>query len=213
MYVRGGRTVADLTAPDGRFSPRFEWQEGGGISWNGYSVSIPTARGVLGAAVADAGRDPWAIALATPVLLADAAPDVLGLAAWGVTRLAASKIAPKAVVAPAAESGVWKLNPFTRGQQIEQALGHNLPGNFPVIDKFENGLATSIKSLDLDAATYQSGSTLTRTLNGYVDKVAGFQGRTWAGVRIRPQDVTGRALDLAIPHSGSAAQQASSVRR
>ncbi|MGH6613388.1 LysM peptidoglycan-binding domain-containing protein [Sphingomonas sp.] len=107
-----------------------------------------------------------------------------------------------------AESGVWKLNPFTRGQQIEQALGHNLPGNFPVIDKFENGLATSIKSLDLDAATYQSGSTLTRTLNGYVDKVAGFQGRTWAGVRIRPQDVTGRALDLAIPHSGSAAQQA-----
>lgn len=107
-----------------------------------------------------------------------------------------------------AESGVWKLNPFLRGQRIEQALGHNLPGNFPVIDKFENGLATSIKSLDLDAATYQSGSTLTRTLNGYVDKVAGFQGRTWAGVRIRSQDISGRALDLAIPHGGSAAQRA-----
>lgn len=110
--------------------------------------------------------------------------------------------------ATAVESGVWKLNPFQRGQQIEQALGHNLPGNFPVIDRFENGLATSIKSIDLDAATYQSGSTLTRTLNGYVDKVAGFQGRTWAGVRIRGQDITGRALDLAIPHSGSAAQEA-----
>jgi hypothetical protein len=46
-----------------------------------------------------------------------------------------------------------KLNPFRRDQHIEQALGHNLPGNFPVIDKSENGLATRIKNLDLDAAT------------------------------------------------------------
>lgn len=108
----------------------------------------------------------------------------------------------------ATESGVWKLDPFLRGQRIEQGLGHNLPGNFPVIDRFENGLATSIKSLDLDAATYQSTATLNRTLTGYVDKAAGFQGQTWAGVRIRSQDISGRALDLAIPHSGSAAQQA-----
>lgn len=77
-----------------------------------------------------------------------------------------------------------------------------------MIDRFENGLATSIKSLDLNAAAYQSTSTLSRTLTGYVDKVAGFQGRTWAGVRIRSQDITGRALDLAIPSSGSATQQA-----
>ncbi|MDH2240277.1 hypothetical protein N5K27_28690, partial [Pigmentiphaga sp. GD03639] len=108
----------------------------------------------------------------------------------------------------AAESGVWKLSPLQRGQQIEQALGHNLPGNFPTIDRFENGLATSIKSLDLDAAAYQSATTLNRTLTGYVDKVADFQGRTWAGIRIRQQDITGRALDLAIPHRGSAEQQA-----
>jgi LysM repeat protein len=107
-----------------------------------------------------------------------------------------------------ANSGVWRFDPFRRGQQIEQAFGHNLPNNFPTIDRFNNGLATSIKSLDLDAASYQGTSTLNRMLTGYVDKVAGFQGRTWAGVRIRSQDVTGRALDLVIPHSGSAAQQA-----
>lgn len=112
------------------------------------------------------------------------------------------------VVAVAPESGVWELTPFERGQQIEQALGHNLPSNFPVIDRFENGLATSIKSIDLDAATYQNGATLARTLGGYVDKVADFQGTTWAGVAVRGQSITGRALDLAIPNSGSAAQQA-----
>jgi filamentous hemagglutinin len=105
-------------------------------------------------------------------------------------------------------SGVWQLNPFERGKVIEQALGHNLPSNYPVIDKFENGLATSIKSLDLNAATYQSTSTLSRTLTGYVDSVASFQGRTWAGVRISAQDISGRALDLVVPGPGTAAQQA-----
>ena len=112
----------------------------------------------------------------------------------------------------AADSGsaadsVWTLNPFVRGQRIEQALGHNLPSNFPVIDRFQNGMATSIKSLDLGAPTYQSTATLSRTLNGYIDKVASFQGRSWAGVNIRAQDISGRALDLAVPGRGSAAQQ------
>lgn len=36
-------------------------------------------------------------------------------------------------LAGAAERGVWKLNSLARGQQIEQPLGHNLPGNFPVV--------------------------------------------------------------------------------
>ncbi|MBS0598876.1 MAG: VCBS repeat-containing protein [Proteobacteria bacterium] len=108
--------------------------------------------------------------------------------------------------ADAAES-VWRLNPFQRGQQIERALGQNLPYNFPVIDRFENGLATSIKSLDLNAKTYQNTAALSRVLRGYVDDVAAFNGRTWAGVRIRSQDISGRALDLAIPRGGSAAQR------
>ena len=107
----------------------------------------------------------------------------------------------------AAANAVWKLNPLERGQQIEQALGHNLPSNFPVIDRFEGGVATSIKSLDLNVATYQNAATLDRTLSGYVDKVADFQGRTWAGVRIRPQDVSGRALDLVVPRGATGAQQ------
>src|SRR5271169_6768422 len=72
---------------------------------------------------------------------------------------------------------VWDLNPFQRGREIEQAIGTNLPSNFPTIDRFENGVATSIKSLDLEAPTYQSVSTLSRTLTNYIDKVADFAGR------------------------------------
>jgi hypothetical protein len=73
--------------------------------------------------------------------------------------------------------GVWKLPATQRGLVIENALGKNLPGNFPVIDRFVNGTATSIKSIDLSAKSYQSMTTLNRTVTGYIDKVAAFQGR------------------------------------
>ncbi len=115
--------------------------------------------------------------------------------------------APKASALAANVSAFWSLNPFARGKAIEQALGQNLPGNFPVIDRFENGLATSIKSLDLNAATYQIAAALDRTITRYIDSVANFAGRSWAGVNVPGSAITGRALDLAIPSAGSAAQQ------
>ena len=110
-------------------------------------------------------------------------------------------------VRAAASSSPWLLKPFARGQAIETSLGQNLPRNFPVIDKFENGVATSIKSLDVNAASYQSAATLSRTLGGYIDDVAAFNGRSWAGVQIAPADILARGLDLAIPNAGNAAQQ------
>ena len=97
-----------------------------------------------------------------------------------------------------------------RGEAIERALGQNLPQNFRVIDKFENGVATSIKSLDLRAASYQDTAALNRTLSGYIDKVASYNGtgpQGWAGVIVPQSQIVGRTLDLAIPNAGTAAQQ------
>lgn len=88
-------------------------------------------------------------------------------------------------------------------------FGGNLPRSFPTIDRFENGLATSIKSIDLSAPTYQSSTALTSRLTGYVDKVAGFNGATFDGVAVRSSDIAARGLDIAIPPGPvSAAQQA-----
>ena len=70
----------------------------------------------------------------------------------------------------------------------------NLPRNYPVIDRFVRGVGTSIKSLDLRAATYKNPAALARTLERYVDKVAGFTGRNWANVNLAGQ-VTARALE------------------
>jgi len=105
---------------------------------------------------------------------------------------------------------LWNMNPFTRGNVIEDLLGRspNLAQNFRVIDRFNNGVATSIKSLDLGARSYQNLSTLTRTVEGYVNKLANWQGANWGGASIDPQMIQGRELLLAISPNASQAQMA-----
>jgi len=116
-------------------------------------------------------------------------------------------------VGTAAKGGgsLWQLPPFARGSVIETQLGANLPRGFPVIDRFQNGVATSIKSINLAAPTYQDAATLARTVKRYVDTVAAYQGhvRPWGGVAIPPGQITAREFQLAIPGGNlPAAQQA-----
>ena len=106
-------------------------------------------------------------------------------------------------------SGLWSLGPAARGGVIEDMLGANLPRTFPVVDAFENGVVTSIKSIDLTAPTYQAPEALASKLAGYVDKLAEFQGGKVANVAIDASQVTGKVLKVAVPEGGvSAAQQA-----
>jgi CDI toxin restriction endonuclease-like domain len=103
---------------------------------------------------------------------------------------------------------VWKLGNFARGVAIETALGKNLAAGFPVIDKFLNGTATSIKSIDLTAKTYQDTEKLASTLDNYVDKVANFNGAKYGTQAVEGSEITARELQVAIPKGGmSAAQQ------
>jgi filamentous hemagglutinin len=103
--------------------------------------------------------------------------------------------------------GVWNDGPGIRGEIIEKRLGQNLPQNYPTIDRFENGIATSIKSMDLGAPTFENVAAITRTGQGYIDKVASFKPKPWAGVDIKPSQITGRGLDLAVPPGATAAQR------
>jgi len=105
---------------------------------------------------------------------------------------------------------VWKMNPFDRGWKIEEAIGRSreLVDNFPTIDRFENGVATSIKSIDLGAKTYQNIGVLTSQVQGYVTKVGNFNGASWGGTDITANMITGRQLILAIPSNATAQQMA-----
>jgi hypothetical protein len=74
-----------------------------------------------------------------------------------------------------------------------------LPANFPLIDSWIDGIATSIKSIDLNAATYQDASRLTYRLNNYIDQLSLYDGIETDTLIIGPTDIQGRVLSLAIP--------------
>ena len=105
---------------------------------------------------------------------------------------------------------VWRLNPLQRGVAVENMLGRSpeLTQNFPVIDRFQNGIATSIKSIDLGAASYQNIGTLTSKVTGYINTLANWQGARWGDTAIRASQITGRELLLAIPPGATEAQMA-----
>jgi RHS repeat-associated protein len=111
---------------------------------------------------------------------------------------------------------VWQSPPFQRGVEIEERIGHNVPPSFPTIDRWNpaTGEAASIKSIDLLAKTYQNTSTLTRTVTGYINKVANYGGQQpgWAGLEIRLTAIRSRVLDLAIPASGATPDQMSKLQ-
>ena len=78
-----------------------------------------------------------------------------------------------------------------------------------MIDKWLSGIATSIKSIDLNAATYQDAARLTYRLNAYIDQLALYDGGQLGFTVVRSSAITDRALSVAIPKgSMSAAQRA-----
>jgi hypothetical protein len=113
--------------------------------------------------------------------------------------------------APAGPSPVWKLGWGLRGQKINEVFGDpTFPFNYPVIDKIPNGVATSVKSIDLNAATYQQEANLTNRLNKIVAEVREFEGVTWGGLRIRDTDIDFRAVQVIVP-SGTLSDDLRSV--
>ena len=113
-------------------------------------------------------------------------------------------------VAQATQS-VWRMNPLKRGAEIENKVGGrspNLPYNFPGIDRFENGVATSIKSIDLGATSYQDVGNLTSAIRGYVNALANWSGASWPSASVLPAQISSRELLLAIPPGASAEQMA-----
>jgi hypothetical protein len=128
--------------------------------------------------------------------------------ATGLSLLLGS-VPPAAAIISHADA--WKLGWAARGRYFEEQLGRTLHPNFPTIDKFSDGIATSIKSVDLNAATYQDAARLTSRLNKYVDDVAEFNGSIWANDEVKSSEIDGRALSLAIPKGGMTAVQRKAI--
>jgi hypothetical protein len=106
-----------------------------------------------------------------------------------------------------ADAAAWKLGWAARGRYLSERLGANLFHTFPVVDRWLGGVATSIKSIDLRAATYQSAERLTFRLNEYIDKLALFDGARMGNTQIEATAIVGRELAIAIPRGSTTAVQ------
>jgi hypothetical protein len=117
------------------------------------------------------------------------------LLAGGVPPVAAGE-----AVAAEQASEAWTYGWARRGQYFDQLLRDgSLPPLFRTIDNFTDGAATSIKSIDLNAATYQDAARLTYRLNQYVDDLGDYAGGRLLATIVRLPDISDRVLNLVVP--------------
>lgn len=108
---------------------------------------------------------------------------------------------------------IWELGWGARGVEAERRRGASLPPNFPTIDKFEDGVVTSIKSIDLDAPSYQEPWQLEARINYYVNKLAAFDHENFNGINIMPEDIRWRTLDLIVPQGSLTSDRLETIWR
>jgi hypothetical protein len=107
-----------------------------------------------------------------------------------------------------APSEVWGYGWAKRGWELDKRFRKGtLPPLFRTIDDFEDGVATSYKSIDLNAATYKSGARLTYRVNQYVDKLSDFDGARLLNKTIVPGQTKERVLSLIIPRNAITEEQ------
>jgi hypothetical protein len=85
--------------------------------------------------------------------------------------------------------------------------GRDVPFGYLTIDQFKSGIATRIKSINLNAPSYQTEKALYNKLRRNIDEVVDFIGANWGKYEIEEHEITGRAFDVLVPHGGSAPQK------
>jgi hypothetical protein len=129
------------------------------------------------------------------------------LLAGGVPPVAAGE-------ATAAEhaSVAWTYGWARRGQYFDQLLRDgSLPALFRTIDNFTDGVATSIKSIDLNAATYQDAARLTYRLNKYIDELGDYEGGSLLTTAVESPDISDRVLNLVVPKGAMSEEQGTAI--
>lgn len=102
-----------------------------------------------------------------------------------------------------AKDEVWLLNNFERGYSLRSTFEGNLPLSYPVIAGWNNGTATSIKSVDLTAPGYQLPGTLTENIRELINDLSAFEGtdKPWGkdNIQINTGEITSKVLLIIIP--------------
>jgi len=101
------------------------------------------------------------------------------------------------------DDSVWEKDNFTRGTLLREKYGGNLPFNFPVISRFKDNEAMSIKSIDTTSPYYQNLSRLNSLVKEYIDDLAEFNGAKWGSTTVEGKDIRSRKLLIILPRNGA----------
>lgn len=110
----------------------------------------------------------------------------------------------------------WKFGWSARGIELERQRlfgDRRLPPNARTIDDFPNGVALSIKSIDLNAPWYRDPVNLSRKIDRDVDTLLGFDGMRSGGIQIESEDIKGRVLDIVVPKNSVTPRQRDAITR
>ncbi len=96
---------------------------------------------------------------------------------------------------------IWKVSGRKQRISVSQRFEANLPAMYPVINKYENGVATSIKIMNLNAFMYKDAERLGRVLRRHVDDLANFDGYSMKDFSLHGSQIKARELVIVAPEN------------
>lgn len=112
------------------------------------------------------------------------------------------------------KESIWNQPSMYQGRDYEQLRVANLGSNCPVIDDIviDAQTATSMKTMDLKAPSYQNVQAIESVVSRYIDKLSGFTRGDWNGNHFeRGVNFQDRILEIGIPAGSATAQQISKL--
>lgn len=100
---------------------------------------------------------------------------------------------------------VWEMDNFSRGRVFRTRNGGNLPMGYPVIASFRDGVATSIRSMDITAPSLGEEGAVWAEVRDEIDALRDFEGtdKPWGkeSIVINSGDIRHRVLLLILPEN------------
>lgn len=101
------------------------------------------------------------------------------------------------------EDNIWSEHNFVRGRYFREKYNANLPFNYPIICRYEQGEVLAVRSLDLTAPTYGTDEQITLQVNQEINNLMNFQGsERETGLtlsKIESADINSRKLIIVLP--------------
>ncbi len=97
------------------------------------------------------------------------------------------------------EESIWTNSDIERGNYLDHLCGNNLGHNFPVIDKLEDRVITSIKSFNPELKSYERAKDIFNKMVRDAEALSKFKGKRWGEYNITFDKYDSKVLQFVLP--------------